>query len=274
MLGVESSLENISPSDQGKVHIKGGQIKQKTRKGHGRRHKSDCLCAICVLKRRRREREENAQIIKSQLEASDNNLSQEFKQEESSHAESPSGENSSSDMDGSLDQNGDAKLEETEVVKTGVSKQQFDGPSREKQEEEEEDDDEGDEEEESETEMKDEGNGGALQQPDKSREEPTVQLQTKTSEKSAAGMQTDTKMITLANEEGTEADNQEKEAQERRKKVKASENLQFENPMLLDLCGFLFPKDTKSIWSGPHSLVQHRISHNSSIHAAINMLMK
>jgi hypothetical protein len=129
---------------------------------------------------------------------------------ESSHAESPSGENSSSDMDGSLDQNGDAKLEETEVVKTGVSKQQFDGPSREKQDEEEEDDDEGDEEEESETEMKDEGNGGALQQPDKSREEPTVQLQTNTSEKSAAGMQTDTKMITLANEEGTEADNQEK----------------------------------------------------------------
>lgn len=113
-------------------------------------------------------------------------------------------------MDGSLDQNADAKLEETEVVKTGVSKQQYDGPSREKQEEEEEDDDEGDEEEESETEMKDEGNGGVLQQPDKSREEPTVQLQTKTAEKSTAGMQTDTKMITLSNEEGTEADNQEK----------------------------------------------------------------
>lgn len=35
MSGVESSQENISPSDQGKVHIKGGQIKQKTRKGHG-----------------------------------------------------------------------------------------------------------------------------------------------------------------------------------------------------------------------------------------------
>lgn len=29
-----------------------------------RRHKHDCLCAICVLKRRRREREENARIAK------------------------------------------------------------------------------------------------------------------------------------------------------------------------------------------------------------------
>lgn len=46
-----------------------------------RRHKSDCLCAICVLKRRRREREENARIAKSQTEGGDNNLSPEFKQE-------------------------------------------------------------------------------------------------------------------------------------------------------------------------------------------------
>ncbi|PRQ19752.1 putative chromatin remodeler Bromodomain family [Rosa chinensis] len=265
--GVESSQENISPSDQGKVHMKGGQIKQKTRKGHGRRHKSDCLCAICVLKRRRREREENAHIVKSPLGASDNNLSQEFRQEESSHAESPSGENSSSDMDGSLDPNADATVEETEEVKMGVSKQQFDCPSREKQEEEE-DDDEEDEEEESEMEMKDEGNGEGLQQLDKSREEPNEQLQPMITEKLDAAMQTD------KHEGAIEADNKEKEAQEIHKKVKASENLQFENPMLVDLCGILFPKNSKSIWSGPHSLVQHRTSHTSSIHAVINMLMK
>ncbi|KAM5574377.1 hypothetical protein ABKV19_013709 [Rosa sericea] len=252
--GVESSQENISPSDQGKVHMKGGQIKQKTRKGHGR------------------EREENAHNVKSPLGASDNNLSQEFRQEESSHAESPSGENSSSDMDGSLDPNADATVEETEGVKMGVSKQQFDCPSREKQEEE--DDDEDDEEEESETEMN-EGNGEGLQQLDKSREEPNEQLQPMITEKLDAGMQTDTKMNTLVQHEGgIEADKKEKEAQEIHKKVKASENLQFENPMLVDLCGILFPKNSKSIWSGPHSLVQHRTSHTSSIHAVINMLMK
>ena len=64
------------------------------------------------------------------------------------------------------------------------------------------------------------------------------------------------------------------EAQEIHKKLKASENLQFENPMLVDLCGILFPKNSKSIWNGPHSLVQQRTSHTSSIHAVINMLMK
>lgn len=31
-----------------------------------RRHKHDCLCAICVLKRRKREREENARIAQGQ----------------------------------------------------------------------------------------------------------------------------------------------------------------------------------------------------------------
>ncbi|PQQ14579.1 bromodomain-containing protein C631.02 isoform X1 [Prunus yedoensis var. nudiflora] len=68
---VESTQDTLEPSDQGKVHLKGSQLKQKTRKGHGRRHKSDCLCAICVLKRRRREREENARIAKSQHGASE-----------------------------------------------------------------------------------------------------------------------------------------------------------------------------------------------------------
>ncbi|CAB4267892.1 unnamed protein product [Prunus armeniaca] len=160
--GVESTQDTMEPSDQGKVHLKGSQLKQKTRKGHGRRHKSDCLCAICVLKRRRREREENARIAKSQHGASDNKLTHELKQEcslkEASLGESPSGENSSSDMDGSLDPNPDAEVEDkAEEVKMGVSKQQY-GPSGEKHEEED-DGDEGDEEEDSDTERKDEGNG-------------------------------------------------------------------------------------------------------------------
>lgn len=46
-----------------------------------RRHKSDCLCAICVLKRRRKEREENARLAKGLTGASDNNYAQETKQE-------------------------------------------------------------------------------------------------------------------------------------------------------------------------------------------------
>ncbi|KAI5356341.1 PREDICTED: bromodomain-containing [Prunus dulcis] len=274
--GVESTQDTVEPSDQGKVHLKGSQLKQKTRKGHGRRHKSDCLCAICVLKRRRREREENARIAKSQHGASDNNLTHELKQEEASLGESPSGENSSSDMDGSLDPNPDAEVEDKgEEVKMGVSKQQY-GPSGEKHEEED-DGDEGDEEEDSDTEMKDEGNSEALEKFDKSREEPNRQSQPITAEKVAAGDQTNRneENVVIQHEEETVADKpKSQESQERHKKVKAYEHLQFENPMLLDLCGTLFPNNSKSIWSGPHSLVQHRSSHTSSIHAAINMLMK
>lgn len=46
-----------------------------------RRHKFDCLCAICVLKRRRREREENDRIAKSQNGADDDKLDRDLKQE-------------------------------------------------------------------------------------------------------------------------------------------------------------------------------------------------
>lgn len=66
------------------------------------------------------------------------------------------------------------------------------------------------------------------------------------------------------------------EWRERHEKVKA-EKLHFENPMLLDLCGILFPDNckSKSIWSGPHSLVRnYSTPRTSSVHAAINMLMK
>ncbi|XP_050157599.1 uncharacterized protein LOC126631525 [Malus sylvestris] len=152
-----------------------------------RHHKADCLCAICVLKRRRREREENDRIAKSHG-ASDNSLAQELKQGESSLAESPGG-NSSSDMDGSLEPNIDAEVEEKgEDTKMVVSKQQY-GPSGDKQE-----DDEGNEEEDSDTEMKDEDDGEALEQFEKAREEPNKQLLPITADASA-GVQTDTKRI-------------------------------------------------------------------------------
>lgn len=52
------------------------------------------------------------------------------------------------------------------------------------------------------------------------------------------------------------------------------EFLQAENPMLLELCGTLFPNNRSSAWSRPHSLVQHPGSERgSSIHSAIATLM-
>ncbi|KAF3453953.1 hypothetical protein FNV43_RR04395 [Rhamnella rubrinervis] len=65
------------------------------------------------------------------------------------------------------------------------------------------------------------------------------------------------------------------EWRERHEKFK-EQKLRFEDPMVLDLCGILFPDDCgKSIWSGPHSLVQDQsTTRTSSVHAAIDMLMK
>ncbi|KAK9286209.1 hypothetical protein L1049_014594 [Liquidambar formosana] len=136
MNGVESiQAEDIAPSSQGKVQVKGGHAKQKTRKRHGvKRHKDGCLCAICVLKRRRRERE-NAQIVEDQVGASDNNLALGFKQEETSPVESPCDEDTSSNMDNSLDPDSEADLEEKgEEVKSETTERQH-SPQLEKQEE-------------------------------------------------------------------------------------------------------------------------------------------
>ena len=46
-----------------------------------RHHKHDCLCAICVLKRRRREREENARLAKGNFGSGGDKLAKGFKQE-------------------------------------------------------------------------------------------------------------------------------------------------------------------------------------------------
>ena len=63
--------------------------------------------------------------------------------------------------------------------------------------------------------------------------------------------------------------------EETHQKVKANQIKIFENPMLLDLCGVLFPCNSKSVWSGPHSLVHRQsTSRTSSIYAAIDTLMK
>ncbi|GAU24404.1 hypothetical protein TSUD_391130 [Trifolium subterraneum] len=66
-----------------------------------------------------------------------------------------------------------------------------------------------------------------------------------------------------------------KEPQDRHKKAKLLESLCSENPMLSSLCGTLFPKNSQSVWSGPHSLVHQRNSaRTSSIHAAIGSFME
>jgi hypothetical protein len=46
-----------------------------------RHHKPDCLCAFCVLKHRRKEREENDRIAKGKFVSGGYKHAREFKQE-------------------------------------------------------------------------------------------------------------------------------------------------------------------------------------------------
>ncbi|KAA8536585.1 hypothetical protein F0562_029063 [Nyssa sinensis] len=281
--GVESiQSKDLAPPGHGKMQVKGGHLKHKTRKRHGvKRHKDDCLCAICVMMRRRQEREENAQMVEDDIGTNSSHLAQEVKPEETSLVESPCGEDTSSNMDNSLDQDADADSEEKgEEVKLEATEQLY-SPLQEKQGDDEEDEEE-EEEEENEMEIQTKGGGEISEHSqlgDRAGEEHNRQYQTQTVE-SGGDIQIDTlkEEISMQPVDGTTAVEQQKpkELPEKNEKAKMFENLhRYENPMLLGLCGTLFPDNLKSVWSGPHSLVRRQSStRSSSIHAAIASFMK
>ncbi|GLT85771.1 hypothetical protein SLE2022_039490 [Rubroshorea leprosula] len=262
-----NGAENIEVEDgaQGKAQTKASQSKIKNKK-HGRRHKSDCLCAVCVLKRRKREREANARLAKGQSGV------QELKQEESSPVESPGNEDSSLNNGESADLDEDAEVEDKrEKVKMEANEQQY-SPMEESHGEEEEED----ENEDNEIRIlgKDEGERKQLSQLGSSlAEEPSRQSQPEIVDKSAAVAQSE-KESTLVKHEG-QSEKRHKESQERQDKAKMLNSFYHENPILLNLCETLFPNNQNSVWRGPHSIFQHQgPSQTSSIQAAIETFMK
>ncbi|KAE8663578.1 F-box/LRR-repeat protein [Hibiscus syriacus] len=267
-------VEDGAFSSQGKMHIKGSHSKMK--KKHGRRHKSDCLCAICILKRRKREREANARMAnKGQSGVQD------FQQEESSPVGSLYGEDSSPNMDESVDPYADTEVEgEGEKVKREVSEHQYSHMEG-RHEEEEDDAEEEEEEDEEENEMKPMNKDGH-QTKEQSQfrgslsEEPSRKSLPEAMDKSGAVALNQRGSTPSQNEEKSKAVQQQrrKDSQERQQRSKMLESFRFENPMLLNLCGILFPDNKKSVWSGPHSLAQNRGSRTSAIHAAIETFMK
>ncbi|KAJ7946575.1 bromodomain-containing factor 2 [Quillaja saponaria] len=289
--GVErSQAEDVGQSGQGKV-MKSGQSKQKTRKGHGRRHKHDCLCAICVLKRRRREREENDRIAKGNVGVGHNNVAKESKEEESLLVASPCGEDSSSNMDESLSPDADAEDEENEEEVKLQDREKQRSPSEEKHDNGDDDDDDQEEEEEDNEDEDEDENEKSSQKKGESEtseklqfhdgsEEPNRQTTPSTVEKTRAQDGTVPKEEGITEQQeglSTEIQQQKhKESFDKHHKAKLLENYSYENPLLLGLCGVLFPNNSKSAWNGPHSLHQHqhKSSRTSSIHAAVEAIMK
>lgn len=251
--------EDFVPSSQGKIHIKSSQLKNKKQKRHGvKRHKNDCLCAICIMKRRKRERLKMAQVIRT----SDGNQSQEFKQEGTFLIESPGDDDTSSNMDNSLDPEADADLiEKGEEVKSEAAEQQYSSQLE-------------NQENESENEIRKNGEGETSEQSqlgDRTGEDPNSQTPTQIAESGAIPKKKEEKSV--QNEEEAAAAEQHKRKMDEKTKM-YKEFLQAENPMLLELCGTLFPNNRSSAWSRPHSLVQHPGSERgSSVHSAIATLM-
>lgn len=273
-LYTEQSSENAQLEDGGNASSKGSQSKPKSQKRHGRHHKSDCMCAVCILKRRKRERH-SSQANSGAVE-------------ESSPVRSPSVDNSSinmreeQDMDVDVDnKTGQGKTEIVELD-SPVAKRQRVGENKKQNVEEEE------EQEEEET----------LEVESETKTKPTVEDQSQSIGRSTEenGDEPVTsaadKLVVLASAEGpksTQNDEEEKakrlreqkELQELERKqwrAKMHEKFQLRNPQLLNLCETIFPKSNNhsSVWNGPHSLFKRPEGSNrtSSLHKAVEALMR
>ncbi|EFH62979.1 hypothetical protein ARALYDRAFT_475449 [Arabidopsis lyrata subsp. lyrata] len=259
----QSAAENTE--DGGKASTKGSQSKQKSHKRHGRHHKSDCMCAVCVLKRRKRERERDSGA-----------------QEESSPTGSPSVDNSSinmgeeQDMDIGVDDK--TEQEKTEIVELDSPVSRTQRVPENNQEVVEEENVEVESENKTEANVEDK-----TQSIDISMEETGDEPVTSAAEKS----------VVLASLEGpkstqNEEEEKEKQLQEQKKRqelerkewrIKMQEKFQVRNPQLLSLCETLFPNENNhnSVWNGPHSLFKRRggsSNHSSALHKAVESLMK
>ncbi|KAK6945476.1 Bromodomain [Dillenia turbinata] len=258
--------EKLIPSSQIKTYSKGAH-KPKKRK-RMKRHKDDCMCAVCILKRRRREREENAQLINNQAMLVDNNEAQTLKHEEMSPAEGPSGEDTSSNVENSMEQDAEADVELEEKGDTGTTKQIF--SSREEKH------------------RKDKNiqipKTDELESPEQSQpgdmsgeDQPTQEQVGRDSVEAIPTHSQEEETPVQHEEEAAEIQIQkQKESQEKRHKAQMYESfLRFENPMLEKLCETLFPNNSRSVWSGPHSLAyQQHPARKSSLDAAVSLFMK
>ncbi|KAL5703778.1 hypothetical protein ACHQM5_022288 [Ranunculus cassubicifolius] len=246
----------MAPSDQEKVHAKGTSSKFKKKGGrHGfNKHKSDCLCAVCVVRRRRKEREADAKLVETQIEISDGNVSQEFKQEEP-YTENHYSEDASSNLDRSdADVDMEDQNEET-PVKVG-------NPRNEIKEE--------------------------VIEIRKTRENQQFQIdyesgKSEMEESPVTSQKQNSKYDTPPIRKEEDAVEILKSQLKPDSRIPQQQNMMCknlridENPVIMKLCGALFSSNPKSIWSGPHSLVRQNLpvrKKSYGIHAALEMLRK
>ncbi|KAL6494481.1 hypothetical protein OROGR_031281 [Orobanche gracilis] len=257
-------VKDITPSSEGNTPVSGGASNLSGKKFHGlKKHKECCQCAICVMIRRRQEREDIARVIGGNTEGSDDSMGEDIKQEGISRGDSPGGEYASSNMENSPEADQPERGRKGQEMKLGHIRnfytQQTDDIAVAGKREESQDlqlsHRSGDE-----NDMRDlapqNGTGGNIS--DEIRKEVPKQ-----------------------NDDGSTAIDQHQQKPkgllDKKQRAKMLENLRYlENPMLLELYGTLFANNTQSFWTGPHSLFGRNQSSNrrSSFQSAISSLTK
>lgn len=254
---------------------------KKVKRGKGvKRHKDDCMCAICIMKRRRKEREAReaqgaretgAQGTSPRSEVGNTGLPQEYKQEENSHVESPYGEDTSSYLETSPDVDVDAEMEDGEETRLEGVALQYDDEQKV---------------EENRVEFRDKSDRSGdvsdrSQLSDKVETESYSHAETKIQDESANGVKNYAQGQLSVHPEGQIAGHMQQrhellELEKKRQKLRLLETFcDLENPMLSGLCSTLFPSNPRSVWNGANSLVRSHKTHDkrSGIHDAIASFM-
>ncbi|KAK1310471.1 hypothetical protein QJS10_CPA08g01243 [Acorus calamus] len=249
-----ASGKDVERSSKVKLHPKSKPSKHKRRRHRVDLHKSDCLCAVCVVRRNRREREGNSQTVGSPVLTIDDRSNQELKQEEKSSFANLCGEYASPSLDHPLVVNVD--VDSSQPVKPEMNANIIIFQRRNKLVE---------------HSLLENGTRDISNQQNEDQEmglDPGTQ----------ANNQSEDVMVQM-NENSTEPDVEQKKEdlleKHQQAKKRYEEFLKQENPMILQMCNYLFPNDPRSVWSGPLSLNRHRLPpRDNPLRAAIASFMK
>ncbi|KAI7730639.1 hypothetical protein M8C21_002277 [Ambrosia artemisiifolia] len=263
----QGDMKDGNVSSHGKSSNKGGHLKNKPRKRHGvKRHKEDCLCAICIMMRRRQERE--ALMNPADDPETSDGLVKEVKNEGTSTVGSHTGDDTSSSTDNSQNQDVDVEMEdkeeklklEKEIQSTLESKQQEENEKKK---------------------IPLEGNKenaiAERSQQDVIYVNEDIQM-TEAGGANKDDSNNEEQMKLQEDENARDQHQKHKVVLDAGEKAKLYEKLhqRYDNAMVLELCASLFPANDKSVWSRPHSLVHRHggSSRSSAIGAAIAAFMK
>ncbi|XP_072965006.1 uncharacterized protein [Typha angustifolia] len=256
-----TQIEEAMRSSQDKVYSK-VKPKHKRRRYAIDRHKSDCLCAVCVVRRRRKEREE------SQIAITNSNLSQQFKLEENSPVDNPCSEDVSSSLDHSPDTRASGDIEEAENDRKVKTPEQLNLVQQEKQEP-------------MGNEMELDHNGTcSTSQPSQlvNLEDGTEDSNPLSDEQELECKESDEQEddVSSHQKEDIVADQHHEESSKKCELLQTEESpVQEENHSVLQICTSLFPSNRRSVWRGPHSLAGRPVSlRDGPIRSAVAAIMK